>query len=39
MKNPTPNRTPMETFWLVVFPCILAAVVIILLYLLAVSSD
>ncbi len=39
MKNPTPNRTPVETFWLVVFPCILAAVLIALLYFGAVSSD
>jgi hypothetical protein len=36
MKNPAPNRTPGETFWLVVFPCVLAAVVITLLYLIAV---
>jgi hypothetical protein len=37
MRNPAPNRTPAETFWLVVFPCILAAVVIALVYLIAVT--
>ena len=37
MKKSTPNRTPVETFWLVVFPCILAAVVITLPYFPAVS--
>ena len=36
MRNPAPNHTPAETFWLIVFPCLLAAVVIALLYLIAV---
>jgi len=39
MKPPAPNRTTAETFWLIVFPCILSAVVIALLYFIAVSPD
>ena len=39
MRDPAPNHTPSETFWLIVFPCLLAAAVIALVYLIAVTSN